>query len=72
MALPLLALKEAMQDQPSSTAAPARVVIPRVENGTATPQTAQGEEQKTGWWWWYNPFLWSPWWWYWGPQRRRT
>ena len=69
MALPLIALKEAIKDQPPVTAAPTAVVIPRVENGTATPQ---GEEQKTGWWWWYNPFLWSPWWWYWGPQRRRA
>ena len=67
MALPLLALKAAVEDQPSSTAAPTAVVIPRVEDRTATPQ---GEEQKTGYlWWWYNPFLWSPWWWYWGPRR---
>ena len=69
MALPLIALKEAIKDQPPATAAPTAVVIPRVENGTATPPEPQGEEQKTGWWWWYNPFLWSPWWWYWRPRR---
>lgn len=70
MALPLLALKAAVDDQPSVTAAPTAVVIPRVEDGAATAQTAQGEEeQKTGWWlWpWYGPFWWRPWrpWWGW-------
>jgi len=70
MALPLIALKEAIKDQPSATSEPTAVVVPRIQDRTATPQTAQGEEQKTGYWWlWYNPFLWSPWWWYWGPRR---
>ena len=70
MALPVLALKAAVEDQPSATAAPTAVVIPRVEDGAATAQTAQGEEQKTGWWLW-GPWWYSPWWWYVWARRRR-
>jgi len=72
MALPLLALREAMRDQPSVTAAPTAVVV--LPERTAPVAAATGEtreEQKTGWWVW-GPWWYSPWWWVvWARRRRR-